>query len=796
MEDHQPQPPAPQHSCATVHCRSSFRRSYSSRRTRAAVVTLVKNAADVLSDWVAYHLAIGIVHCFVFFDEPEELDDSLYKHHPRGRLTLVACDAKLRADWLSAHGSELVSLAFEQANRIGHGLNVRQELCAAHALASARERGDIDWLLHLDSDELFYPGSHGDAAAHFATLDAIGADTFAYVNHEAVCESRTGTARPFRDLTLFKRNVDALPRTDAVREAGRFWTDRCGPSGYFSYYDNGKGAARVAANVWPTSPHEWAPGRAEMMSGTVGGQQRCRSCTNMTSRMELRHIGEHNLPLAWELQGALCHVPCDACVLHYPVWRWEVLWDRWRRGNFPPSLQTLHHTIHAQQLSSLGHGASGDPAQQRAVEQTIQRIFEEFLALDDATETSRQLEAGVCERFLAPRHILEGTATRREAPLRPCTATQLRAPDADVALTRSRRLPPSDPAVASLEPPARVAGVLALASDCSRSVADGALAAARELAERGYVLCSGGCGSSVGGAAIAEIDALIKAGKGRAARILEGRDSCGARRGRSRVPASSSPAESVLGQLDAALAAFARELVDALAGLAPADAGDAGEEKRSFGRAEDGTAFVVSARTELQLQCLAAGDGSYAPHVDNADGDGREHDFGRVLTLLYYVNDAWDSERDGGQLRLYLPKRESGSGPGRHCPDGPVEVLDVAPQSDTLVVLRADRILHEVRPTRRRRLALQIWVYCDSHASASRPEVHDRALQVGGGADGVRAAKLYPGPAYARAIQRALTEHTALQVTQGKGRSARGRLWVSGFASSRENADDSNIDDR
>ena len=72
---------------------------------------------------------------------------------------------------------------------------------------------------------------------------------------------------------------------------------------------------------------------------------------------------------------------------------------------------------------------------------------------------------------------------------------------------------------------------------------------------------------------------------------------------------------------------------------------------------EDGSPLVLSARTELQVQCLSGGGsgGSYCPHVDNSSGDGRMDDFGSVWTALYYPNDGWDVKTDGGQLRIYLP---------------------------------------------------------------------------------------------------------------------------------------------
>ena len=63
------------------------------------------------------------------------------------------------------------------------------------------------WLLHIDGDELFYC-KDCNAAAHFGKLSEIGAHAFNYVNWEAVPEAAE-VACPFRELTLFKRNLQA-----------------------------------------------------------------------------------------------------------------------------------------------------------------------------------------------------------------------------------------------------------------------------------------------------------------------------------------------------------------------------------------------------------------------------------------------------------------------------------------------------------------------------------------------------------------------------------------------------------
>ena len=93
---------------------------------------------------------------------------------------------------------------------------------------------------------------------------------------------------------------------------------------------------------------------------------------------------------------------------------------------------------------------------------------------------------------------------------------------------------------------------------------------------------------------------------------------------------------------------------------------------------------------ELHFAVYPAG-AAYAVHVDRFRDDDA-----RVLSLVLYLNEAWD-EADGGALRLHL-----GAGPRATS-------VDVVPRGGTLAVFLADRFPHEVLPARRERLSLAGW---------------------------------------------------------------------------------------
>ena len=164
-------------------------------------------------------------------------------------------------------------------------------------------------------------------------------------------------------------------------------------------------------------------------------------------------------------------------------------------------------------------------------------------------------------------------------------------------------------------------------------------------------------------------------------------------------------------------------------------------------------------RTDLMVACYPGGGAAYGPHVDNADGDGRqarasaatrstahgrmrsrrrasghtdarrtlshahahaarapspdgaqEEDYGRCFTAVLYLNTKWD-EDNGGALRVFLPKESAAE---------ERDVVDVYPHGDTLVLFRADRVVHEVRPAHAERLAMTVWMYAGSKEQQRR----------------------------------------------------------------------------
>lgn len=213
--------------------------------SRVAIVTTLRDAAATLGSFVAYHRAIGFEHFFLFFDDPA--DPMLDWARGEPDITAIPRDSDLRRTW-----GEL-ALWNEAAAHVDREVMARQILNAEHAMTLARAKG-LDWLLHIDADELFY-APDGDAAAHFAAFALAPPDLATYANYEAVPETEDA-ADFFRSVTLFKKPF-AVPSSPEARALAA----RAGQStdAFFHFYGNGKSAVRLAAHgMLPANVHTFA----------------------------------------------------------------------------------------------------------------------------------------------------------------------------------------------------------------------------------------------------------------------------------------------------------------------------------------------------------------------------------------------------------------------------------------------------------------------------------------------------------------------------------------------------------
>jgi hypothetical protein len=322
------------------------------REPRAAIVSTLRNAGAVVDSFIAYHSAIGFAHFFLYFDDPKDPD--LHRLAALPNVTAIPHDATLREAWkrLPQYPNQSPFLETEVMSR--------QVLNAEHAIGLARALG-LDWLLHIDLDELFYLPS-GTLGAHFARLEQQGMEAVNYLNYEAVPE-KLDVGDYFREVDLFKIQPTLLRGVTAAAFAFAHTVPQMLPS-IFHFYGTGKSAMNLSAP-------------------------------------EMRPFGVHFFERAGAPYRAIQDL--SGFILHYPCCGFEHFWtkyatlgrfgDRWWGRDDIKSLVPVH-------LESRDVVCSGDRAAAR-------EFYRRRFAIEDAATVNTLLRHNLLTRFTQPRRILQ-----------------------------------------------------------------------------------------------------------------------------------------------------------------------------------------------------------------------------------------------------------------------------------------------------------------------------------------------------------------------------------------------------
>lgn len=307
----------------------------------------------MLDSFVTYHLRNGFAHLYLFFDDPADPDLARLAGHPM--VSVIAQDAALRRRW-----SHLPQYPLYAAH-VDREVMARQVLNAALAMEMARQ-DRCDWLLHIDSDELFF-APKGAVAAHFLEAAALQVDTICYRNFEAVPE-KADIADPFRDVDLFK--VPPELRAGPFNEEGRALladTPQI-PEKRFHFYRNGKAAVRLGApDMRPEGVHRFTrPG------GTVQ-----------------------------EAQAS------DAFVLHYPCCGFEAFWRKYR--TLGPFADAWLGAFDIRQSIGPLHLDARDVVARNDREAAL-AFYRRRIALEDKARAEQLIRHGILTRLPQPRNFL------------------------------------------------------------------------------------------------------------------------------------------------------------------------------------------------------------------------------------------------------------------------------------------------------------------------------------------------------------------------------------------------------
>lgn len=289
---------------ATLHQRE-YKLLAPEKSMRVGVVATVYQAESLLPDWCAHHFGLGFAHIVLIFDHLQQASeracaDRLAQRWPASMLTIWDGEELLERAWpqlpASMRPHDLLGFAMQGGN--SYAVCARQTLNASAALVAARGEqlggSPLDWLLHIDADEWFWPAGDATLAQHFACASEQGFATLVYLNHEWLHTSN-GQAD-----AVFKHNP-----LQAAASLGAHWPilreQLCRPKQdnyrtYFNAYSNGKSAARVQACAGADGVHRWQTSHHSQEQMLLAGPVILHWHLLGKGSLHQKFLGKNNLP--------------------------------------------------------------------------------------------------------------------------------------------------------------------------------------------------------------------------------------------------------------------------------------------------------------------------------------------------------------------------------------------------------------------------------------------------------------------------------------------------------------------
>jgi hypothetical protein len=212
-----------------------------------------------LMPWLNYHRSVGVSHFFIILDG-KSIPVDTERMYQQMRDVAVYTTTQTNA-WRNE--SKILNLERMQKHIhnpvcgvdrvfVQQALNVEYVI---HEILQGNVDVSVDWIVHIDSDELIYPAG-AENNFNIRRLLARIPNTVGRVvfpNYEAVPEKLINHD-PFVDVTLFRRShkhVDAAIYAK-YKDASKGDNPR-----YFLGYSNGKSAARVFNDLRPVGVHNF-----------------------------------------------------------------------------------------------------------------------------------------------------------------------------------------------------------------------------------------------------------------------------------------------------------------------------------------------------------------------------------------------------------------------------------------------------------------------------------------------------------------------------------------------------------
>lgn len=198
------------------------------------IVATIADCSDSIDQFIHYHSTIGFKKFYLFIDDNCQAVLEKTKKYPHV-ITFLREEA-LFNEWKKLSAFEIK----EKKEIVEAEVMVRQELNFFVAHKIAKESG-IDWLVHIDIDELFYPNGN-NLQEHFKLLQINDYKSITYLNYESI-STKIESSSMYSSSEAFKINFFKHKHWFFNSEQKKFidgasWL----PKKYFNFYQNGKSA--------------------------------------------------------------------------------------------------------------------------------------------------------------------------------------------------------------------------------------------------------------------------------------------------------------------------------------------------------------------------------------------------------------------------------------------------------------------------------------------------------------------------------------------------------------------------
>ncbi|XP_043723439.1 glycosyltransferase-like At2g41451 [Telopea speciosissima] len=222
-------------------------------KPKICITTSTSAGLEQILPWLFYHKVLGVTTFFLFVEgnaaSPnvshvlESIPGVKVIYRTRELEEKQARSRIWNETWLS-------SFFYKPCN---YELFVKQSLNMEMAIVMARDAG-VDWIIHLDTDELLHPAGAREYSLRQLLLEVPGnVDMVIFPNYESSVE-RDDIKEPFSEVSMFKKNYDHLTKDVYF---GMYKESTRGNPNYFLTYGNGKAAARIQDHLRPNGAHRW-----------------------------------------------------------------------------------------------------------------------------------------------------------------------------------------------------------------------------------------------------------------------------------------------------------------------------------------------------------------------------------------------------------------------------------------------------------------------------------------------------------------------------------------------------------